>query len=166
MNHYSNTLLEAQKELDSSSVDKKSQMEPLVLDWFYQTKFWNENKDAAEIIPQFELGKYLKQLDKTYNHPNYRVDFLLVYNDNDGTQHKIIIEYDGFLEHFGDSMEIVNEFNYQEYYSSEDVYRQHVLEGYGYKFIRINRFNLGENPVATLDSRIQEIVKKKFIMMK
>lgn len=166
LQHYSNTLLDGQKELDSSAVDKKSQMEPLVLDWFYQTKFWEENRETAEIIPQFELGKYLKQLDKSYKHPNYRVDFLLVYNGNEGTQHKIIIEYDGFIEHFGDSVEGINVSNYQEYYSPEDVYRQHVLEGYGYKFIRINKFNLGVNPIVTLDSRIQEIVKKNFVIMK
>lgn len=166
LQHYSNTLIDGQKELDSSAVDKKSQMEPLVLGWFYQTKFWEENKDTAEILPQFELGQYLKQLDKSYNHPNYRVDFLLVYNDNENTQHKIIIEYDGFMEHFGNVAEGINASNYAEYYSPEDVYRQHVLEGYGYKFIRINRFNLGENPIATLDSRIQEIVKKNFIITK
>ncbi|MFA5061956.1 MAG: AAA domain-containing protein [Patescibacteria group bacterium] len=161
LQHYKNTLVEGQKEFDSSAVDNNSEMEPLVLNWFYQTKFWEENKGTAEIIPQFELGKYLKQLDNSYKHPNYRVDFLLVYNDNDGFQHKIIIEYDGFLEHFGRSMEVVNGGNYQEYYSPEDVYRQHVLEGYGYKFIRINKFNLGEDPITTLDSRIQNIVKKK-----
>ncbi len=166
LQHYSNTLLDGQKELDSSSVDKKSQMEPLILDWFYQTKFWEENKETAEILPQFELGKYLKQLDKNYKHPNYRVDFLLVYDDDEGIQHKIIIEYDGFLEHFGDSMEMVDESNYQEYYSPEDVYRQHVLEGYGYKFIRINKFNLGENQIETLNSRIQEVVKKNFTITK
>lgn len=166
LQHYLNALLEGQKEPDSTSVDKKSGMEPLVLEWIKQTKFWEENRDNAEILPQFELGKYLKQLDQTYNHPNYRVDFLLVYMDADGTDHKIIIEYDGFLEHFGDSVHVVNETNYEEYYSPEDVYRQHVLEGYGYRFIRINKFNLGENPIATLDSRIQEIVKKNFTNMK
>ena len=160
LQHYSNILLEAQKEPDSTSVDKNSKMEPLVLEWIKQTKFWEENKDNAEILPQFKLGKYLKQLDKSYNHPNYRVDFLIVYHDEEGSEHKIIIEYDGFLEHFGDSMHIVNESNYEEYYSQEDVYRQHVLEGYGYQFIRINKFNLGNNPIKTLDSRIQEIVKK------
>lgn len=166
LQHYSTILLEGSKELDSSAVDKKSKMEPLVLEWFYQTKFYEENKGRAEILPQFELGKYLKQLDKSYTHPNYRVDFLLVYDDNEGTQHKIIIEYDGFLEHFGDSLGMVNGSNYQEYYSPEDVYRQHVLEGYSYKFIRINKFNLGENPISTLDSRIQEIVKKNLTTTK
>lgn len=162
LQHYQNTLLEAQKEPDSTSVDQKSEMEPLVLEWLKQTKFWEENKGNAEIHPQFELGKYLKQLDKSYNHPNYRVDFLLVYTDEEGHDHKIIIEYDGFMEHFGASANIVNESNYKDYYSPEDVYRQHVLEGYGYRFIRINKFNLGDNPITTLDSRIQDIVKKNF----
>ena len=162
LQHYQNALMEAQREPDSTSVDKKSEMEPLVLEWLKQTKFWEENKSNAEIHPQFELGKYLKQLDKSYNHPNYRVDFLLVYMDEEGHDHKIIIEYDGFMEHFGASAHIVNESNYEDYYSPEDVYRQHVLEGYGYRFIRINKFNLGDDPIATLDSRIQEIVKKNF----
>jgi very-short-patch-repair endonuclease len=166
LQHYKNTLTEAQKEPDSTSVDKNSEMEPLVLEWLKQTKFWDENKDNAEIQPQFELGKYLKQLDKSYNYPNYRVDFLLVYSDEEGLDHKIIIEYDGFMEHFGASAHVVNESNYQEYYSPEDVYRQHVIEGYGYRFIRINKFNLGDNPIATLDSRIQEIVKKNSTNMK
>lgn len=166
LQHYHNTLLEAQKEPDSTSVDTNSEMEPLVLEWIKQTKFWEENKKNAQILPQFELGRYLKQLDQSYNHPNYRVDFLLVYHDEEGSEHKIIIEYDGFLEHFGDSAHIVNESNYQEYYSPEDVYRQYVLEGYGYRFIRINKFNLGDNPIETLDSWIQEIVKKNFINTK
>lgn len=159
LQHYQNTLLEAQKEPDSTSVDKSSGMEPLVLEWIKQTKFWEENKGNAEILPQFELGKYLKQLDRSYNHPKYRVDFLLVHYDGKGNEHKIIIEYDGFLEHFSDSAHIVSESNYQEYYSPEDVYRQHVIEGYGYRFIRINKFNLGDNPIATLDARIQKILK-------
>ncbi len=166
LRHYQNTLTDAQKEPDSTSVDKNSGMEPLVLEWLKQTKFWMENKDNAEIQPQFELGKYLKQLDKSYNHPNYRVDFLLVYSDEEGLDHKIIIEYDGFMEHFGDSSHVVNEFNYEEYYSKEDVYRQHVLEGYGYRFIRVNKFNVGDNPIETLDSRIQDIVKKNSTNMK
>ena len=166
LRHYKNTLTEAQEEPDSTSVDKNSGMEPLVLEWLKQTKFWKENRGNAEIQPQFELGKYLKQLDKSYNHPNYRVDFLLVYSDDEGLDHKIIIEYDGFMEHFGDSAHVVNEFNYEQYYSKEDVYRQHVLEGYGYRFIRVNKFNVGDNPIETLDSRIQEVVKKNSINMK
>lgn len=111
-----------------------------------------------DFFPQFELGKYLKQLDKRCNHPEYKVDFLLIYSDESKIEHKIIIEYDGFHEHFK-NIEGINELNYYRYYSDEDIYREKVLESYGYKFLRINRFNVGQNPVQTLDKRICFLLK-------
>ncbi|MEI6596692.1 MAG: AAA domain-containing protein [bacterium] len=158
LRHYSFILSEAKKEHSINEADKKSKMEPEVMNWFYQTDFWKKNKNSIEFIPQFELGKYLKQLDKTYNHPNYKIDFLLVYKDETHKEHKIIIEYDGFREHFKDIDEI-NEFNYQDYYTDGDVYRQKVLEGYGYKFLRINKFNIGNDPISTLNERIGNLIK-------
>ena len=160
LRHYQYVLNEAKKEKNVSEVDEKSKMEPEVMNWFYQTEFWKNNKDNIEFIPQFEIGKYLRQLDKTYNHPNYKVDFLLVYKDESHKEHKIIIEYDGFREHFED-IDKVNEFNYEHYCSDEDVYREKVLEGYGYKFLRINKFNIGGNPIETLDERIEKLVKNR-----
>jgi len=160
LRHYKNILDESKKEKSVSEVDKNSKMEPVVMNWFYQTKFWNTKKDNIVFKPQFEIGKYLKQLDKTYKHPNYKVDFLLVYKDISGNEHKIIIEYDGFKEHFT-NIDEVNEFNYQHYYNNEDVYREKVLEGYGYKFIRINKFNIGNNPIENLNLRIENIIKPR-----
>lgn len=157
LRHYFNILEEAKKEKTSADVDQNSKMEPEVLNWFYQTDFWQRNKDKIEFIPQFEIGKYLKQLDVTYHHPQYKVDFLLVYKD-DSREHKIVIEYDGFREHFRDIDE-VNELNYKNYYNEEDIYREKVLESYGYKFLRINKFNIGANPIATLNERIGTLVK-------
>jgi very-short-patch-repair endonuclease/ribosomal protein S27AE len=158
LRHYQYVLGEARKEHSVSEVDEKSKMEPEVLNWFYQTKFWQQHKDTIEFMPQFEIGKYLKQLDRTYTHPAYKVDFLLIYTDERHKEHKIIIEYDGFREHFKDIDEI-NEFNYENYYTDEDVYRQKVLESYGYKFLRINKFNIGENPIASLDDKIGCLLK-------
>lgn len=158
LRHYHYMLEEARKERDSSEVDKNSKMEAEVLNWFYQTKFWNQHKDTIEFMPQFEIGKYLKQLDRTYTHPAYKVDFLLIYTDERHKEHKIIIEYDGFKEHFKEADE-VNEYNYENYYTDEDVYRQKVLESYGYKFLRINKFNSGENPIANFDDRIARLLK-------
>jgi very-short-patch-repair endonuclease len=160
LRHCKYVLDEAKKEKDVSEVDEKSGMEPEVLNWFYQTEFWKQNKDNIEFIPQFEIGKYLRQLDRTYNHPNYKVDFLLVYKDESHKEHKIIIEYDGFKEHFEDIDEI-NEFNYEHYYSDQDVYREKTLESYGYKFLRINKFNIGDNPIKTIDERISKLLKSR-----
>lgn len=158
LRHYFYTLEEAKKERSVSETDAKSKKEPEVLNWFYQTAFWKDNKDKIDFIPQFEIGKYLKQLNRAYTHPAYKVDFLLVYRDERSKEHKIVIEYDGFQEHFKDT-EAVNAYNYQDYYTDGDVYRQKVLESYGYKFLRINRFNVGENPIATLNERIERLVK-------
>jgi len=158
LRHYSFILDETKKERNVSEVDEKSKMEPEVMNWFYQTEFWEKNKENITFIPQFELGKYLKQLDKTYNHPNYKVDFLLVYKDETHREHKIIIEYDGFREHFKEIDEL-NEFNYQGFMTDEDVYREKVLEGYGYKFLRINKFNIGNDPIKTINHRIGNLIK-------
>jgi very-short-patch-repair endonuclease len=160
LRHYSFVLAEARKERSISETDENSKMEPKVMKWFYDTDFWKKHNDSIEFIPQFELGKYLKQLEKTYNHPNYKVDFLLVHRDEGHKEHKIIIEYDGFREHFK-KIDEINEFNYQDYQTDAHVYREKVLESYGYKFLRINKFNVGDDPVATLNKRIESLVKNR-----
>ena len=158
LRHYSFVLDETKKERSISEVDKKSHMEPEVLNWFYQTEFWKKHRAHIDFIPQFELGNYLRQLDKTYTHPNYKVDFLLVYNDKAQKDYKIIIEYDGFKEHFIDT-DTINQLNYQDYYTDEDIYREKILESYGYRFLRINKFNCGKDPIKELNGRIERLVK-------
>ena len=157
---YSKTLADAHLVPDASTTDPRSPMERKVLHWLQETAFFRANQWAIELQTQFPLGEYIKQLDKRYSHPKYVVDFLLVYTDAEKKQHKIIIEYDGFEFHFQDFGE-VNEFNYAEYHTEDDVYRQKVLESYGYNFLRINRFNVGKDPVETLDRRLHALVKKK-----
>lgn len=153
--HYENVLNSTTYELGGT--DEKSPMEPLVQNYFYQTEFYEKNKDNVELVPQFPLGEYLKSLDRNYCHPNYKVDFLLTFG-----KQKIVIEYDGFNEHFIDRDE-VNETNHESYLKAADVYRQKVLEGYGYKFLRLNKFNLGKEPIKELDGLLANVVKKKII---
>ncbi len=160
LRHYAFTLNEAKAQRDVIEVDQKSPMEAKVLEWFYQTKFYLENKNNIEFLPQFKLGEYLKQLDPFYSHPKYVVDFLLVYRDPLYNERKIIIEYDGFQEHFS-KIDEINEYNYENYYSEDDIYRQKVLESYGYRFLRINRFNLTNEPIKTLNNRILELINGK-----
>ena len=164
LRHYQNTLSEARKEKTAVDVDPRSAMEPAVLNWFYQTQFWRDNAGNTEFMPGFEIGRYLRQLDKTYTHPNYVVDFLLIHR-KDGQEHKIIIEYDGFREHFQDT-DARGQLRHGYYYSEADVYREKVLESYGYKFLRINKFNLGNNPIATLDNRLRLLTRDEPINTK
>jgi ssDNA-binding Zn-finger/Zn-ribbon topoisomerase 1 len=158
LRHFSNVREEAKKERPTTEVDQRSVREAQVLNWFYQTTLWKEERERLEFIPQFELGKYLKQLDPHYSHPMYRVDFLLVYRPQGAAARTIIIEYDGFREHFGEGIGVTAS-NFESYYSEEDLYRQKLLESYGYRFLRINRFNVGDNPILTLDARLHHLLK-------
>jgi very-short-patch-repair endonuclease len=155
MNHYKEELSKS-KEIILDGTDGKSPMEKEIQKYFYQTSFYKNNRDKIELIPQFNIGQYLKQIDKDYKHPLFKIDFLLIYNN---TQ-KIILEYDGFEEHF-ENLDEVNESNYQYYLKESDINRQKILEGYGYKFLRINKFNIGKNPVEALNNRLEGLVKKK-----
>lgn len=139
-----------------AKVDPKSPMEGKVLNYLFQTQFYNENNKRIEIIPQFDVGKYIKQLDPYARIPNYRTDFLIIFKVNNNTQKFVIIEYDGFEHHFKNS-EYINQLNYNQFYVESDIERQKTLELYGYRFIRINKFNLGDNPVQRLDERLQKV---------
>ena len=68
------------------------------------------------------------------------------------------MEYDGFKERFT-NLDEVDAANYGLYMRAEDVERQKVLESYGCRFLRINRFNLGKDPVRTLDERLLRIAQ-------
>ncbi len=153
--HYK-TLLEDRTMPEAEDTDPKSPMEQRVLDWITKTPFYQRNEERLELFAQFPIGDYLRQLDQTYQHPAYRCDFLLQYRSGEKTIN-VILEYDGFQEHFTGHKKI-HVGNYDAYYRPEDIERQMVLESYGYKFLRINRFNLGRDPVATLSGRLYALI--------
>lgn len=47
----------------------------------------------------------------------------------------------------------------ERYLLDADIERQLTLESYGYRFLRINRFNLGNDPVQTLSDRLNRLVE-------
>ncbi|MDC0073197.1 hypothetical protein OAK06_08495, partial [Gammaproteobacteria bacterium] len=55
--------------------------------------------------------------------------------------------------HFIDR-ENVNEFNYSHYYNDKDIEREKILEGYGFPFLRINKFNLGKEPIESISQKL------------
>ena len=150
--HFKGVLEKAKTAPGPADTDPKSPMEKKLLAWLNQTQLMQTFGDYIEIDPQYPIGEYLRQLDPTYQHPNYKVDFLLKISGA-GKSVSIIIEYDGFKEHFTD-LDEVDAANYGLYMKPEDVERQKVLESYGYRFLRVNRFNLGKDPVRTLDERL------------
>jgi len=156
LNHYAGLL--ARGEIKPERTDPSSPMEQRVLDWLQKTEFYQENRDAIEILPQFPIGDYLRQLDPTYRHPSWRVDFLITYVTSKGMA-RIVVEYDGFDHHFQKGKDI-NIGNHERYMLEADIERQLTLESYGYRFLRINRFNLGKDPVQTLSDRLSRLVER------
>jgi hypothetical protein len=146
------------RDLGADNTDPSSPMEARVLDWLQKTPFVQANMDRIEILPQFPVGDYLRQLDPTYSHPAWRVDFLVTMQADHGQLH-IVIEYDGFEFHFQPGRQ-VHVGNHDRYLNPADVERQLTLESYGYRFLRINRFNLGTDPVATLSERLFQLARR------
>ncbi len=140
--------------------DKRSGRENDVLNFICQTNFWRENTGLLEIAPQFELGRYIKQLDPHAKIPNYKVDFLLIFRPAPGEDQKLIIEYDGFEWHFQDGG-LVDEFNAHDMLIESDVERQKIIESYGYPVVRLNKFVLRRDPVQYIDNKLRETFCKK-----
>jgi very-short-patch-repair endonuclease len=155
LQHFKGVLEKAKTAPGPDDTDPKSPMEKRVLAWLNQTQLMQRFSNYIEIDAQYPIGEYLRQLDPTYQHPNYKVDFLIKIRGT-GKSISIVIEYDGFKEHFTDLDEI-DASNYGLYMKPEDVERQKVLESYGYRFLRLNRFNLGKDPVRTLDERLSRM---------
>jgi very-short-patch-repair endonuclease len=158
LQHYANTLKKG--EIKPERTDPNSPMERRVLDWLQKTPFYQSHADAVDILPQFPIGEYLRQLDPTYKHPSWRVDFLVTVTMPKGYA-RVVIEYDGFEHHFAKGKH-VNVGNHERYLLEPDIERQLTLESYGYRFLRINRFNLGRDPVQTLSDRLERIVEHLF----
>ena len=156
LRHYKKKLDYAKTPPADNSVDKNSPMEKKLLNWIQETSIYTKYSDSLEIVPQFELGKYLKSIDPSYQHPYYKVDFLIRLTVQSEI-YQFIIEYDGFRYHFQDSEE-VNSLNWRTYLTPEDVERECILESYGYKMIRINRFNMGSDPVSSLDKKLSDLI--------
>jgi len=105
-----------------------------------QTDFFKRNKENIKLIAQFEIGKYIRE-EFRRSIPKYRVDFLLTLN-KDGKELPLIIEYDGLEYHTKDISAVYSADTFDKEYLEYDLQRQIELESYGYKFLRINKFNL------------------------
>ena len=115
-------------------------------------------EEAIRISPQFPVGKYLQQLDKRYQHPEWKVDFLVTCESEKGTI-EIIVEYDGFEYHFrSGGRSDIDASNYESFMSEADIERQLTLQQYGYRFVRLNRFNVGRDPVVAVSRMLERVV--------
>ena len=67
------------------------------------------------------------------------------------------------LNLYGKQIEKPEPWVVEAYLKEEDVYRMHVLESYGYEFIRLHRFNTTTEPVQYINNRIEELINGSMI---
>lgn len=136
-------LLEETRQKDCFIEDEKIFGSPMEKDLYaliIQSDFYRKNRDSLKVIPQFDIGKYLRQEYKKYI-PRYRVDFLLTLAAG-GKEKSLILEYDGLEYHTKDPSVVRSLEDFKEEYLEYDITRQLELESYGYHFLRINKFTL------------------------
>jgi very-short-patch-repair endonuclease len=117
------------------------------------TDFVKNNREQIHIVPQFKIGEYIRA-EYQQQIPKYRVDFLITFFRNNREQ-TLILEYDG-VEFHTQNPEMVTRYNFSQQYLEYDVQRQIELESYGYRFLRLHKFNLhpdkaGETSVDVLN---------------
>jgi very-short-patch-repair endonuclease len=124
------------------------------------TRFVETHRENLKIVPQFNIGEYIRaQYRKQI--PRYRVDFLVTLAQN-GREQALILEYDG-VEYHTKNPDIVTGHNFTAEYLDYDISRQIELESYGYRFLRINKFNLRpEQPGQTEVDVLDRLLKQAF----
>jgi len=151
LNHYQQVIEQQYKQ--TAQLEKETSKD--ILQWIKQTDFYQQHAEYMEIIPHFPMENYLQQLDHNYRHPSYRLDFLLNIKAGYKNYH-YMIEYDDF-EALLDDAETKKQS--PRYYSAADIEREKVLESYGYKMLRINRFNLAPNPITALSVLLSRLTQ-------
>jgi len=124
------------------------------------TRFVETHRENLKIVPQFNIGEYIRaQYRKQI--PRFRVDFLITLAGN-GREQALILEYDG-VEYHTKNPDIVTGHNFTAEYLDYDISRQIELESYGYRFLRINKFNLRpEQPGQTEADVLDGLLTRAF----
>jgi len=122
------------------------------------TDFVKTHREHVKIIPQFKIGEHIRA-EYARQIPKYRVDFLMTFAKG-GKEQTLILEYDG-VEYHTKNPDIVTKHNFTQEYLDYDISRQIELESYGYRFLRLNKFNLrpeqkGETKTDVLDRLLRK----------
>jgi len=116
--------------------------------------------EHVKIVPQFKIGEYIRA-EYARQIPKYRVDFLMTYSKG-GKERTLILEYDG-VEYHTKNPDIVTKHNFSQEYLDYDISRQIELESYGYRFLRLNKFNLRPEQVSeTKTDVLNRLLRKAF----
>lgn len=158
LSYYYNQLQSGQPSSVAQVAVADSPVEQRLIAWLQQTSFYQDHRNSIELLPQFAIDSYLRSLDPNYEHPSYKADLLMRFRQG-ARMYQFIVEYDGFEQLFdaaGAGMAV----NGARYLTAADVERECILESYGYKMLRLNRFTVGTDPVTVLDQRLRQVVQE------
>ena len=117
---------------------------------FFKSKKFNYLKKKIILIGSYDLS--INQMKKL----NYNFKFNIINKIDESKKNKInIINVD---YHFKKES-LIDEFNFEDHYTEEHMERQRALEAYGYKFIRLNRFNCSDDPITFLSKALFDACK-------
>ena len=158
--HYDKILVERKKNdffIEDTSIFE-SPPEKDLYNLLVSTNFVKTHREHVKIIPQFKIGEYIRA-EFAAQIPKYRVDFLMTFSKG-GKEQTLILEYDG-VEYHTKNPDIVTAHNFTQEYLDYDISRQIELESYGYRFLRLNKFNLrpgreGETKMDVLDGFLRK----------
>lgn len=137
--------------VNGSSTDIQLAMEANLAQAFAKTNFAKKHSDHVSFIAKYPFTNYIKPLSPGYYKAPYRIHFLAMVDDR-----PIVVEFDDFKDKF---LQNNTKSKAGTYLSEQDAYAYKQLEGYGYRFVRLNKFNIGDNPVHTLDTYLSELAK-------
>jgi hypothetical protein len=120
---------------------------------FKDSKFAERYRDRITFLPKYQFGNYLRALQPEYHKTQYKMFFLIMFDDE-----PIVIEFDEFKEHFLRVEKSSGEVG-STYLTAPDVYAHMILETYGYRFLRLNKFNIGGDPTRTMDNYLGDMIR-------
>lgn len=152
LKHYSAKLQGPSVKIKGASTDMLLPAESNISQAFDKTMFAKKYKERLSFLAKYQFTDYIKPLSPNHHKAQYKVFFLVVVDDR-----PIVIEFDDFKERFLQNGK--HEKDSGAYLTAQDIYGYKLLEGYGYRFLRLNKFTLGSDPVRALDSYLGELMK-------
>lgn len=150
LEHFNNRLTGPTVTVKGAATDVLLATEANIKQIFEQTSFAKKYSDRLSFVTKYPFANYIRPLSPKYQKASYKVYFLVMIDEQ-----PIVIEYDDFKERFLQNSKDGG----NTYLSAQDIYGYKLLEGYGYRFLRLNKFNIGDNPVDTLDQYLNELVR-------
>ncbi len=137
-----------------------NEKEVLMLNYIKKTPFYIERQGEIELVPNFDIHQYIKQLDNRAEKHLFKSYVLMKIKNSYVKPITAIIEYDLFDESLIASM--TEKSIYDSRFVENDIEKRKTIESYGYPFFRVNKFLMDVDPDGeTLNKNFEARLIKK-----